>query len=192
MDPLNWLFTAELHIGDHVILWREIVGNGFGLASALGGMRRRVWAWPVGIIGNVLLFTVFMGAVFDTPQDKTLWGQAGRQIFFVAVSLWGWYRWRQSERTGDVADGRAIRPRWATWNERAQLVILYAIGTADLGSMLGGDAMGVRLPESIRLTVYAAPVVEAAVTTLFTMVAGGLLPAIRAARMKPVEATRYV
>ena len=65
---LNWLFTAELHIGDHVILWREIVGNGFGLASALGGMRRRVWAWPVGIIGNVLLFTVFMGAVFDTPQ----------------------------------------------------------------------------------------------------------------------------
>jgi nicotinamide mononucleotide transporter len=108
---MDWLFTAELHIGDQAILWREIVGNGFGLASALGGMRRRVWAWPVGIIGNVLLFTVFMGAVFDTPQDKTLWGQAGRQIFFVAVSLWGWYRWRQSERSGEVADGRAIRPR---------------------------------------------------------------------------------
>ena len=80
MDPLSWLFDATLHIGSKEILWREIVGNAFGLASALGGMRRRVWAWPVGIAGNVLLFTVFVGAVFDTPQETTLWGQAGRQI----------------------------------------------------------------------------------------------------------------
>jgi nicotinamide mononucleotide transporter len=151
-DPLNWLFTAELHIGDQAILWREIVGNVFGLASALGGMRRRVWAWPVGIIGNVLLFTVFMGAVFDTPQDKTLWGQAGRQIFFVAVSLWGWYRWRQSELSGDVADGRAIRPRWATWGERAQLVILYALGTALFWWLFGIIGSYGRLTEAWILT----------------------------------------
>ena len=37
----------------------EILGNVFGLALAVGGMRRKVWAWPVGIVGNVLLFTVF-------------------------------------------------------------------------------------------------------------------------------------
>jgi nicotinamide riboside transporter PnuC len=63
MEPLRWLYKAQIHIGDSHILWREVIGNLFGLASALGGMRRRVWAWPVGIVGNVLLFTVFLGAV---------------------------------------------------------------------------------------------------------------------------------
>ena len=76
MNPIEWLFDAQLVIGDQVILWREIVGNLFGLASAVGGIRRKVWAWPVGIIGNVLLFTVFLGAVFDTPNPVNLLGQA--------------------------------------------------------------------------------------------------------------------
>ena len=48
-------------------------------------MRRRVWAWPVGIVGNVLLFTVFLGVAFDNPQGQTLYGQAGRQVFFIGV-----------------------------------------------------------------------------------------------------------
>ncbi|WP_179864938.1 nicotinamide mononucleotide transporter, partial [Priestia megaterium] len=66
--PLDWLFDATLTVAGHDVLWREILGNLFGLASAVGGLRRRVWAWPVGIVGNVLLFTVFLGAVFHTPQ----------------------------------------------------------------------------------------------------------------------------
>ena len=77
MSILEWLFEAQLNFGSKHILWREIIGNAFGLASALGGMRRKVWAWPVGIVGNVLLFTVFMGAVFDNPQPENLLGQAG-------------------------------------------------------------------------------------------------------------------
>ena len=74
-------------------MWREIVGNGFGLASAILGMRRRVAAWPIGIVGNILLFTVFLGGVFDTPSDLNLYGQAGRQVFFLIVSVYGWVRW---------------------------------------------------------------------------------------------------
>ena len=152
MDAFNWLFAAELTIAGHVILWREIIGNGFGLASALGGMRRRVWAWPVGIVGNVLLFTVFLGAVFDTPQDRTLWGQAGRQVFFVAVSLWGWWRWRQSRAAGGGAAGGAIQPRWATMSERAQLVVLYLAGTAFFWWLFGILGSYGRLTEAWILT----------------------------------------
>ncbi|CAN5309431.1 nicotinamide riboside transporter PnuC [soil metagenome] len=129
MDPLSWLYDAELHIGGGHILWREIIGNLFGLVSALGGMRRRVWAWPVGILGNVLLFTVFLGAVFDTPANENLYGQAGRQIFFIGVSIWGWRRWSQSRRERGPHAKTAITPRWATWGERAQIVVLYAAGT---------------------------------------------------------------
>ncbi|BDZ41854.1 membrane protein [Paraoerskovia sediminicola] len=148
---IEWLFDAQLHIGDQVVLWREIVGNLFGLASALGGMRRKVWAWPVGIAGNVLLFTVFMGAVFDTPNPVNLLGQAGRQVMFVAVSVYGWYRWRQARRERLEAAGAAAGsgtdaaaagsagtarsaaegfvPQWATWRQRVFLVVAMVGGT---------------------------------------------------------------
>jgi nicotinamide mononucleotide transporter len=128
MSFIDWLLHEQVTIAGSPVLVREIVGNVFGLGSALFGMRRLVAAWPVGIIGNVLLFTVFVGGVFDTPQDKDLWGQAGRQVFFALVSLYGWYRWYQTRRAG-AATG--VNPRWATTRERVELlgvgVVLYAI-----------------------------------------------------------------
>jgi len=111
---------AKLDIGPG-ILWREIVGNGFGLASALLGMRRRVAAWPIGIVGNILLFTVFLGGVFNAPQDLDLWGQAGRQIFFLAVSLYGWYRWYTYRKTGGGDVG--VKVGWAGKSGLLQLAV---------------------------------------------------------------------
>jgi len=155
MNPIGWLFDAELHIGDSTILWREIIGNLFGLASAIGGMRRRIWAWPVGMVGNVLLFTVFLGAVFDTPQAQDLWGQAGRQVFFVALSIWGWHRWHQTAHR-NRADGNrtrhAVRPRWASTAERLQLVALYLVGTAFFWWLFGLIGSFGRLTEAWILT----------------------------------------
>jgi nicotinamide mononucleotide transporter len=128
MNFFDWLLHSQVTIGGSPVLVREIVGNVFGLGSALFGMRRLVAAWPVGIIGNVLLFTVFVGGLFDTPQDKDLWGQAGRQVFFALVSLYGWYRWYQARHRGEAT---GVQPRWATARQRIELlgvaVVLYAI-----------------------------------------------------------------
>lgn len=128
MDVLHWLFDAEIIIGDQRILWREVIGNLFGLASALGAMRRRMWAWPVGIVGNALLFTVFLGSVFGTPNPVNLLGQVGRQLMFIAVSAYGWYRWAHRDRPAK----RAVEPRWATPRERIGLIAVLVLGTAVL------------------------------------------------------------
>ncbi len=130
MTGLEWLLEGSITIGSSAILVREVVGNGFGLLSAVGGMRRRVWAWPVGIAGNLVLFTVFVGGILDKPQVHDLWGQAGRQVFFLGVSLYGWWRWRQSRDRGDAADGGAITPTWAGPRGWAQLAALAVAGTA--------------------------------------------------------------
>ncbi len=129
MNWLEHLFEAQLSIFGQQILWREIVGNVFGFASAIGGMRRRVWAWPVGIVGNVLLFTVFFGVAFANPQGETLFGQAARQIFFILTSVYGWYRWNQVKRLNHH-DGEqpAITPRWATARERLGYVVFWVGG----------------------------------------------------------------
>ncbi|WP_022881512.1 nicotinamide riboside transporter PnuC [Gryllotalpicola ginsengisoli] len=126
MTVLRWLFDAQLHIGDQTVLWREVIGNLFGLISALGGMRRKVWAWPVGIVGNALLFTVFLGAVFDTPNPVNLLGQAGRQVMFIVVSIYGWVRWA---RRDEDFDGGAVEPRWASWPTRIWLAVGMVGGT---------------------------------------------------------------
>ncbi len=122
-DLLSGLLDAQLDLGlGKPILWREIVGNGFGLASALLGMRRKVGAWPIGIVGNVLLFTVFLGGVFHTPQNLDLSGQAGRQVFFLIVSVYGWVRWSQYRRSAGEG-GVGVKPRWAGKRGLLQLAV---------------------------------------------------------------------
>src|SRR4029453_8515510 len=132
-EVLLRLLKAELHVGSSVILWREIIGNGVGFASALLGMFRKVSAWPVGIVGNVLLFTVFVGTAIggalDTPHHPHLWGQAGRQVFFIIVSVYGWVRWYQY-RKSHAEEGVGVRPRWAGASGRLQLLVGALVLTA--------------------------------------------------------------
>ena len=131
MTDLSWItgiFDAQITIGSSSLLVREVVGNLFGLASALGAMRRRVWAWPVGILGNALLFTVFMGSLFGDAHAATLLGQAGRQLMFIAVSIYGWVRWRQARDS----EGFAVTPRWASGRTRLVLIATLILGTLAL------------------------------------------------------------
>lgn len=145
MNPLSQLLDATLLIGGAPILWREIIGNLFGLASAYGGMKRVVWAWPIGIVGNLLLFTVFLGGVFYTPQNLDLYGQAGRQVMFLVVSAYGWWQWSQAKKRGmrestetdpsrsivsePAEESSAVQPRWASSTERWMMVGVAVVGT---------------------------------------------------------------
>ena len=130
MDLVEWFVEAFSSTwtlpGGQTLLVREVVGNAFGLASALGGMRRKVWAWPVGIVGNLLLLTVFLGsALSPDPSLPHLLGQAGRQIMFIAVAIYGWIRWRHAE-------GGRVVPRWAPMSARIGMVLALIVGTVAL------------------------------------------------------------
>ena len=130
MNLLQWFVDAFnsswMLPGGQTLLVREVVGNAFGLASALGGMRRKVWAWPVGIVGNLLLLTVFLGsALSPDPSLPHLLGQAGRQVMFIAVAIYGWVRWRN-------LDGGRVVPRWAPTSARIGMVLVMIVGTVAL------------------------------------------------------------
>lgn len=127
MSIFESLYDAHLTISGHAITWREIIGNLFGLASALGGMRRRLWAWPIGIVGNALLFTVFFAVGFTGHGGQVLFGQAGRQVFFILTSVYGWWAWRQTRRSRSP-DAPAVDPRWATSVERTAYVVVWLAG----------------------------------------------------------------
>ena len=67
---------------------------------------------------------------------------------------------------------------------------IYLTGSINLQKMVGGDFLGMRGPTDLRLQLYAGGIWHAAVTVLITSLLGGLWPAARAARLRPVEATR--
>lgn len=114
---LTSFYTAKWQVTPgQAIYYREIVGNAFGLGSALFGLRRSAWAWPVGIVGNVLLFTVFMGQAVGNDQGTPLYGQASRQVFFIITSVYGWWRWQRNKAR---THGPAVTPHWASTRQRA-------------------------------------------------------------------------
>ena len=123
---LTAFYTAKWQVtADQAIYWREIVGNVFGLGSALFGLRRNAWAWPVGIVGNVLLFTVFTGQAMGMDDGGTpLWGQASRQVFFLITSIYGWWAWRRNRRR---TQGTAVEPHWASMNQRLAYGLLALV-----------------------------------------------------------------
>lgn len=130
MNLLEWLIQGTIPVPGGSLSAPEVIGNLFGLASAVFGMRRLMWAWPVGVVGNTLLFIVFASGELSGVVSEPLWGQAGRQVFFVAVAFYGWWRWSKIRRHGGASDGGAIAPRWATWTERGQLLALGVVGYA--------------------------------------------------------------
>jgi ABC-type antimicrobial peptide transport system permease subunit len=69
--------------------------------------------------------------------------------------------------------------------------VLYGVGTSDLSTMAKGDVMGVRMPSHLELSLFPASLKGAALTAFLTAIVGALIPAFRAARLKPVEALRH-
>jgi ABC-type antimicrobial peptide transport system permease subunit len=70
--------------------------------------------------------------------------------------------------------------------------LLYGWGTSNLAALSGGDLMGVRMPSAVKMRLHWVGIESAAVTVFVTSIVGGLWPAARAARLKPVEAVRHV
>ncbi|MSO42805.1 MAG: nicotinamide riboside transporter PnuC [Candidatus Planktophila sp.] len=123
MNIITWLFETNINFGSKSIPVREIIGGTLGLTSAILGMRRKVSAWPVGILGDALLFTVFLGAVFayaDQPAAN-FYGQASRNLLLIIVSIYGWIRWSQHRRNNGNTQP-PVSPRWTTTREKLILV----------------------------------------------------------------------
>ncbi|QBF45796.1 nicotinamide riboside transporter PnuC [Janibacter limosus] len=128
MSIIEWIYSAGVDIAGYRLSLMEVIGISFGLASAVGGMLRKVWAWPIGIVGNAILFFVYIGVTMGVDDKAPLFGQSARQIFFIITSLYGWWRWRQVRQANHSGQAHAITPRWATWAERAGLAVTMVIG----------------------------------------------------------------
>jgi nicotinamide mononucleotide transporter len=142
MSLLKWFFEYQFVFGTKSIPLREVVGGVLGMTSAILGMRRLVAAWPVGILADGLLVTVFLGGAFGfakAGEDGYFYGQASRNILLIIVSAYGWARWTERKRKGHP-ELPAVTPRWTTATEKWILlpwIILFYVVSFQIFQSLG-------------------------------------------------------
>ena len=103
----------------------EIIAVLLGMANIVLIIRRSVWNFPVAIGMVVLYFLIF--------RDAKLYSDAGLQVFFGAVNLYGWWSWNRNQvDAGEIVVQRLPAPGYAAWIT-ASVAAIWAWG-AFMGS----------------------------------------------------------
>lgn len=84
----------------------EIVAVLLGIANIILIIRRSVWNFPVAIAMVALYFIIF--------REARLYSDAGLQVFFAAVNLYGLWSWRRNKAdAGEIVVRRLTRLGYA-------------------------------------------------------------------------------
>lgn len=73
------------------ISYIELIGTVFGLISVYYASRANVLTWPTGIFNELALFVLFF--------QVQLYADMLLQVFFLVVTIFGWYNWRHTTET---------------------------------------------------------------------------------------------
>jgi nicotinamide mononucleotide transporter len=94
------------------VTWAEIVAFVLAIWMVVCNMRVNPLAWPLAIASSAIYGVLFV--------HSKLYGEAGLQIVFIVVALWGWWQWLR----GRQADGSALKVRFL--GTRARLLMVAA------------------------------------------------------------------
>lgn len=101
----------------------DAVAAGFGILAVFFNARQIVWGWPIGLV-NVGLYTWIF-------YHSRLYALSSLQIFFAAVSIYGWYQWLFGG-----ANRTQLKVSRASARLLAALVMSAGVGTVGLGLVL--------------------------------------------------------
>jgi len=98
----------------------------FVLSLIMVGLNLRVshWAWPFSVLSSLLYGLLFV--------RSRLYGEAGLQVVFVLLSLWGWWCWWRDRDSSTLAQG----VRSMGWGARSLALLTWALMWPALGLLL--------------------------------------------------------
>lgn len=101
----------------------EPIAVAFGIASVWLSVRQNIWSWPTAIVNVSLYFVIF--------YEQKLYADMGLQLFYAAISAYGWYHWLYGGAEHTVLRvSRTPRGLWPV------LVLLWAGAFFGLGWLL--------------------------------------------------------
>jgi nicotinamide mononucleotide transporter len=119
----------------------EAAGVVLSILYLVLAIRENLWCWPAAFVSSVITIAVMLGA--------RLYSEAGLNVFYAAMAVYGWYQWRY----GGARTGRAELPI-SVWPLKTHVL---AIG----GSLVLSAALGSLMQ---RYTNAANPYLDAFVT----------------------------
>ncbi len=124
LQALQPLLAPAFSLWDSPVTWAEIVAFVLSLAMVACNIRVNPIAWPLAIAASLLYCLLFW--------QHRLYGEAGLQIFFALIALWGWWQWQR----GHMADGSALRVRQLSPRGRLALLAAVLVAWPLLGALL--------------------------------------------------------
>jgi len=119
----------------------EAAGVLFSILYLVLAIRESLWCWPAALLASLLSVVVLF--------EARLYSEAGLNVFYAAMAVYGWYQWRYGgRRAGSVA------LPISTWSARAHLL---ALGGSAAASVVVGFLLH-------RYTAAAYPYVDSLVT----------------------------
>lgn len=86
----------------------EWIAAALGVANIVLIIRRSVWNYPFGIAMVALYFFIF--------REAKLYSDAGLQVFFIVVNVYGWWSWLKNRAdAGEIVVERLTKPARAAW-----------------------------------------------------------------------------
>ena len=91
--------TVRLYIKyDDMLAWIianyvELIGATLGLLFLYLEIKENVWLWPVGLLSSAFYVAIFFSAKF--------YADMGLQLYYVLISIYGWYRWWRGSGEGE-------------------------------------------------------------------------------------------
>lgn len=73
--------------------WVEVLGAVLGLIYIFLSIKQNIYTWPVGLLTSALFVYVFLVAKF--------YADMGLQLYYVLVSIYGWYFWLKGSQKPD-------------------------------------------------------------------------------------------
>jgi nicotinamide mononucleotide transporter len=113
------LFGDAFHAFGAPVSWLEVAGFALALAMVAANMRVLPVAWPLAMASSAAYAVLF--------HHAGLFGEAGLQLFFIAIAAWGWWQWLR----GRGEDGRALvvrrLPRALGWRVAAATALAWPL-----------------------------------------------------------------
>jgi nicotinamide mononucleotide transporter len=139
------MLDTALEFAGAAVSWLELAAFALALAGVALTALERHWGWPLSIMASALYGWLFF--------EHRLYGDSALQLYFIAISGWGWWLWSRP-----VADGRpALEVR------RLGLPALLAVGVTLLACWLALGALLARLTDTDVPWFDAAPTVGSVV-----------------------------
>ncbi|VTR96894.1 nicotinamide riboside transporter PnuC [Tuwongella immobilis] len=98
-----------------------------GVISVVLTARVHLWAWPIGIVNVLLYFWIFW--------NERLYSDALLQVYFLAMSIYGWWHWL---RRGSQTDARqdALPVQWLPTRRMFGMLLLTLLAALGWGAIM--------------------------------------------------------